>query len=341
MDRLCGRSAAGPMLVVAVAIRLIVHFVIEDGAVYNAAWLCPLIGFVLYLPIGFSIKTLLRGSKTISEMNLFLKILSAGAFVLLAFDAGNAAHLLSNTANVMALGEVPMWLVALPVALLAFVCAIFGMEACGRSSQIWIRVLLPLLAIMVIVQFRNYRTEWLTPLLGGGTRVIFDGAIHSAGYISLLSLPWLICTEDRCHRNIGFFVMLGALSAAAILAMLSMLSPALIHTTLSRSARIELVLSNGRVHLMLQLLMVVIWLVNLLHLLNAECSSAAVFLNNAFPNAPNWIFAAVAAVCIYLCAATGLAIRQSVASAFGTLLYPLLCFICLMLILFSIVKNRR
>lgn len=263
------------------------------------------------------------------------------AFALLAFDASNNAHLLSNTANVMALGEVPMWLVVLPVTLLAFVCAIFGMEACGRSAQIWIRIMLPLLAIMVIVQFRNYRTEWLTPLLGGGTSAIFDGSVRSAGYILLLSLPWLICTEDRCHKNIGFFAMLGAFAAAGMLAILSMLSPALIHTTLSRSARIELVLSNGRVHLMLQLLMVVIWLVNLLHLLNAECSSAVAFLKTAFPNIPNWTFAAFATVCIYLCAATGIAIRQSVASAFGLLLYPFLCFFCLMMILCAIVKKRR
>lgn len=348
MDKPCGRNAAGPMIAVSVAIRLIWHFTVDDATIYNAAWLCPLIGFVLYLPIGISFKLLSKSSegcalnaRLLREKPVIAWIFAICTFVLLAFDASTNAHLLSNTANVMALGEVPMWLVALPVTLLAFVCALFGMEACGRSARIWIWVMLPLLAIMMIVQFDNYRTEWLKPLLGGGIRAILNGSFRSAGYISLLSLPWLICTEDRCHKSVAFYAMFGSLAASGALALLSMLSPALLHTSLERSARIELILSNGRVHLMLQLLTVVLWLFNLLHLLNAECSSAAAILKNASRNIPNWVLAAVAAIFIYVCAATGIAVSSSLSSVFSMLLYPFLCMLSLILILLSTIKARR
>ncbi|MBQ3575281.1 MAG: hypothetical protein IJA26_06405, partial [Clostridia bacterium] len=56
MDKPCGRSAAGVMIAVSIAIRLIWAVSIDCTGVFNAAWICPIIGFVLFLPIGYAVK---------------------------------------------------------------------------------------------------------------------------------------------------------------------------------------------------------------------------------------------------------------------------------------------
>lgn len=304
MNKPCGRGAVGPLISVSVAIRLIRHFAIDDTAVHNAAWLCPLLGFVLFLPIGISLRALSQAcggcalnAPLLREKKVGGFLVTLIAFAVLVLDASENIHLLANTANVMALGEIPLWLIAAPIALTAFVCACIGLEAGGRSARLWIWILLPLLAVMLLMQLGDYRSEWLTPIFGGGMRAIGNGSIASAGYMGLLALPWLICVEDRCKKGAVFFVLSGTLAASAALALLGMLAPTLIQTRLSGSARIELVLSNGRVHLMLQLLMVVIWFCNLLHLLNAECAGAVEFVRKSFPAFPRCAAAALAAAC--------------------------------------------
>ena len=191
MDKPCGRSAAGAMIGVATAMRLIWHFSIVDNAAYNSAWLCPLIGFIFFLPIGYAIKALSQetcgcafNAPFLSEKAPLGRIIASVSFMLLSIDTAQNVLLLSHTANIMALGEVPIWLVSIAFALLAFICAFLGMQAEGRSAMIWLRIMIPLLAVMVIVQFGSYRPEWLTPIFGGGFKAIFSGGLRSAAYIS-------------------------------------------------------------------------------------------------------------------------------------------------------------
>lgn len=348
MDKPCGRSSAAPLVVISVAIRLIWSLTIDNESVYNAAWQCPIIGFILFLPAGLAIKALSREingcafsadhlrRKPVAEYSI-----AGAAFLLLIFDASANVHLLSNSASVMALAEAPVWLVSLPIAVLVFVCVLIGMEAAGRSARLWIRMILPLLAIMIIVQFRSYRPEWLTPVFGGGLREIIRGGLRCAGHISLLSLAWLVCVEDTCHKSVIPYAFAGTISASLVLALLSMLSPALIRTTLSRSAQIELILSNGRVHLMLQLLMVILWFACLLHLVNAECTCAAVFIKQIIPACPKWLSAACIASLVFIGTITGIGIKKPFSSIFADILFPVICVLLLLLYILFLLAKRR
>ena len=348
MDKPCGRSSMRPMITLAVAIRLVWLLSLEYTDAQNASWLCPLAGMIFYLPVAFAINALSKQVSGCAFNSPFLKrrksaavFVSIFASLLLISDASASAHLLTNTADVMALGESPIWLLALPLSILVFTCSIFGIEAEGRSARIWRNISLPLLGIVIFVQFRNYQPAWLTPILGGGIKAVFRGAFYCAGYMALISLPWLIAVEDTEQRGILRGPIAGAMLASAILALLEMLTPPLVRTSISRSGRIELILSNGRVHLMLQLVTVILWFANLLHLLNAECTAASAFLQKALPRASNKLIAGITALTVFLCTVSGAVVNKPFLKLYSKALYPILCILIFVWLLFELISKRR
>lgn len=345
MSKNCGKSAAAPLITLAISMRLVWLLSIEYTQASNAAWLCPLIGFIMYLPVVFAIKLISKENSSGNE-RIFIKHKAADVFLsaiiasALIIDASSCIRLLSNTANIMALGEVPLWLLALPIGLLIFFCCKIGMEAGGFSARIWIRIAIPLIAIMIFVQFGEYRPSWLMPVFGGGFSALMDGAWRCAGVISLLSLPWIFCVEDKNHSAPVRFAIWGTLSASAVLALLAMLAPPLIHTAQSSTARIEILLSNGRVHLMLQLITVVLWFGGLLHLLNMLCSSADTLLSTVAPEAPRCLLPALIAFTATLIAVFAKKLSGAFSACYGSCVYPAIC-ILLIIAIFTKHFNRK
>ncbi len=339
MDKPCGRSAMKPMVIISIATRLVFGLTLDYTDALNASWMCPLLGFILFLPIALAVKRLTNTSS--EKQKISFAAVSVLFSLLLIFDASAATHLLANTADIMALGEAPVWLLALPLVLLIFVCGIFGMEAEGYSARLWIRTMLPILAVVIIVQFRNYQFDWLLPLFGGGFGAIVKGAIYTSGYMTLLTLPWLLCVDDTEHSGILHGTFTGTISAVIILMLLAMLSPTLTGTTLSKSGRIELILSNGRVHLMLQMLTVVLWFANLLHLMNTETTAASSFLLNAFPRLSRKFAAGFIALAVFGCTIAGFAVKDPYAGIFSKCLYPVISAVILLMLIRSFTVKRR
>jgi len=345
MSKNCGKSAAAPLITLAISMRLVWLLSIEYTQASNAAWLCPLIGFIMYLPVVFAIKLISKDNCSGNE-RIFIKHKAADVFLsaiiasALIIDASSCIRLLSNTANIMALGEVPLWLLALPVGLLIFFCCKIGLEAGGFSARIWIKIAIPLIVIMILVQFGEYRPSWLMPVFGGGFSAIMGGGLRCAGVISLLSLPWIFCIEDKSHSSPARFAIWGALSASAVLALLAALAPALIHTEQTSTARIEILLSNGRVHLMLQLITVVLWFGALLHLLNMLCCSAVTILSTAVAEAPKCLLPAMIASAATLLAVFAKKLSGAFSACYGSCVYPAVC-ILLIVGIFTKYFNRK
>lgn len=63
----------------------------------------------------------------------------------------------------------------------------------------------------------------------------------------------------------------------------------MINIPFTRAARIELILSNGRMSLSPQLILDVLWFGGLLHLLSAESVGAAAYLQRMLPRLPRWL----------------------------------------------------
>lgn len=341
MTKPCGRSAAAPLVSVAVAMRLIWLLFIDYTGAANASWFCPWIGFILYLPVGVAVKAVCDAQRSavplsFGEKAKFARVLLSFIVVAaLVTDASACMRLLSNTANVMALGEVPLWLLALPLGAVIFICTLLGMEPGGYSAGIWIRLSLPLLLVLLLVQLPDYMPAWLTPVFGGGWAAILEGGLRCAGAIALLSTPWLICTEDTNHRSPIPYALAGAAAASIVLFLLSMLAPAVVHTQTNYTARIEMLLGNGRVHLMLQLITVALWFGGLLHLLNTECTAAAGFIAGIAPQSPRWLAPALISVVATLLCIYGNRLSAALTASFAHLLFPLICAVMLVFVLLS------
>ena len=308
MKRMPGKSQAACMIAVALTTRMFWGLSLDIPFALNAVWMCPLVGLVIYLPLAFAADQMGKhGSGSpldnlshcvpggiILAMELFFALL-------LLWDGAATVRLAASSSNVIALSDVSVPVLSLPLAIMAGIVTLLGIEAEGNSARIWLKLVPLLLLIIFIVQLRSYNAGWLTPILGDGVGSILDGSIYCAGAMALLSLPWLIAVPDRNDRGLLRYTAFAAAATSAMLISEQMLCPAQIRSALTRAARIELVLSNGRLMLSPQLVVNILWYGSLLHLISTQATSASAYLTRAFPGAPGWIWAlAVFAVMLLL-----------------------------------------
>lgn len=303
-----GRSSAAPILYITVAARLLWGMAVDCPSVHNAAWICPLIGLLITLPFILAC-TSAAGLGNDSPVNNLAARCPAPIFslslaifaILLLLDCAVNMRMLAGTANVLALGNLPIGVLLIPLAAIAAVSVLLGMDAAGNSARIWLHLLpLPLL-VLLIAQAGSCEPGWLTPVLGDGLRRILSGGVYCGGGIALLCFPFLVSVPDRNRRSPILYLALAVLTSSLLLAVLQMLCPPLTTILLSRSSRTELILNNGRVRLSMQLLLIILWYGALTHLVSAEASAAACAISRLLPKAPRWSLAAcVGLLCFIL-----------------------------------------
>lgn len=308
MNTAPGRSAAAPIMYITVAARLFWGMAVDCPSVHNAAWMCPIAGFLLALPFLLSCVCAARlgGDSPINNLAsrcpaAVTRVCCMVLALLLLLDCAVNMRMLAGTANVLALGSLPIGVLLIPLAAVAAVSVLLGMDAAGNSALIWIRLLPLPLIVLIAAQAGSWEPGWLTPIMGDGIRRILSGGVYCSGGVALLTVPFLVAVPDRSRRSPILYIMLGALTASLLLAILQMLCPPLTTILLSRSSRTELILNNGRVQLSMQLLLIVLWYGALTHLVSAEASAAACILRKLLPKLPCWSLAAsVALLCFIL-----------------------------------------
>jgi len=296
MTYLPGRSAAAALFVIAAGMRMFWGMAVDYPFAMNAAWTCPLLGLLIFLPIGFALNQASKiGSKSIwgnltSGLPSWLaRILEIILAMMLIYDAAVVVRLLASSANLIALNNVTVHLLILPLALVVAFVIHLGGDAAGNSARIWLKILPVFGIILFIVQFRSFRIGWITPVFGGGLNSIINGSIYCAGCLALNSLTWMIAVPDRNKRGILVYAAVTSIAVALLMLMQHMSFPALINIPFTRAARIELILSNGRMSLSPQLLLDVIWFGNLLQLISAEVVTAASYLLAPCKRIPKWL----------------------------------------------------
>ena len=307
MKTTIGKSHAAPMIVVALSTRMFWGLSLDISCAVNAAWMCPILGFLLYLPFAFAVSRAdaLGNASPIDNLKphvprgLFAAI-SALFALLLMWDGAAAVRLAASSSNAIALSDIPVPVLALPLSIVAGTVVLLGAQAEGNSARIWLKLVPLLLIIIFLVQFKSYNIGWLTPILGDGPSGIIDGCIYCAGAMALLSLPWLISVPDRNDRGVLRYVAFAALATSVMLVSEQMLCPVQLKSALTRSARMELVLSNGRLMLSPQLVVNVLWYGSLLHLISAQASVAAIYLKRIFPGASKWMLAVIVAIVLLI-----------------------------------------
>ena len=313
-----GRSAALPLIGTAMTMRIYWGLSLDFPYPLNAAWLCPIIGLIIYLPFAFALRQASALGNSSPWENLsrhapapVMGIVAAGFAMLLVYDAATAVRLMALSSNVLALNDVSPLLLILPLALVILYAVKLGADAMGNSARLWLRGLPVFLIVILIVQSQNYRMGWITPILGGGTASILSGGVYCAGCMALLSLPWFIALPDRRHGELVPCVAISAVAAALLMLTQQLLIPVMMGTPLNTAARIDLILNNGRMTLSPQIIVDVLWFGNMLYLISAEAVTAAEYARMIFPKVPIWPLAAFTALAICAAAAQNIALLQA------------------------------
>lgn len=337
-----GRSAAGAMLMICAAARLFWGLAADHPEVANAAWLCPIVGLLIYLPFALAMgraAALGADSPWGNLANAAGPLLHAAEAIfalLLIYDCALSMRLMANTANLLALSDRSLILLLLPLAALAAICVLLGAESMGSCARLWLRILPPLLLAVFLVQAKVYNPRWLTPFFGDGAADILGGGIYSAGCLALMSLTWMFALPDRNKKPLLLYIGIAALLAALMLAARQMLCPSLEGAALSRSSRIKLILSNGRAALGLQMPLAVLWYAALMQLIGTEAVTAACCLRRLLPRVPQWSFALAEGLLTIIAASSG-----ATGAQVGRRLYPYLYAVLALLLALAMAAALR
>lgn len=285
MTYLPGRSAVSALFSAALGMRMFWGLMVDFPFAMNASWLCPLLGLLIYLPLGLAIHQMAQKGSGSVWMNLNVNLPAVathaleGAFaLLLVYDTSVVVRLMASSSNLIALNDVTVHILVFPLTAVIAAVILMGGNAVGNSARIWLKILPLFAVILLIVQFKAYRPGWITPVFGGGLGSIVNGGFYCAGCLSLASLSWIVAVPDRNKKSILFYATLTSAVVALLLIMQHMSFPALINIPFTRAARIELILSNGRMSLSPQLLLDILWFGGLLQLISAEVVTAVVYL---------------------------------------------------------------
>lgn len=290
MNEMPGRSTVIAMVFAALAARLFWGVGIDQTGALNAGWLCAAASLLLALPAAFALSRAARlgndgawqnlASRAPRALSLAFECLFAALLVL---DAASNARMMANTANAMSQNGKAIYQLMIPMTLLGIFAAAQGADAAARISRLWLLIMPLLLGTVIAVQFKRFNWRWLTPLLGTGTARIADGTAYCGGCSAMLLMMWAVAVPDRKRGGAFKALLLGTLLSAGLLILMQMLSPADVVNPPTHAARIDLLLSNGRVALSLQLLLALIWYGALLQLYAAEITVACCYWHLAFP----------------------------------------------------------
>ena len=335
-----GRSAALPLIGTAMTMRIYWGLSLDFPYPLNAAWLCPLVGLLIYLPFAFALRqaSALGNSSVWDNLSNrapkpIMGVAAAGFSLILIYDAAASVQLMALSSNVLALNDVSPIMLVFPLALVILCAVKLGADAVGNSARLWLRVLPVFLFVILIVQSKSYNFGWITPVLGGGAASILSGGIYSAGCMAMLSLIWFPALPDRRSGGLLPCAALSAVAASLLMLTQRLLIPVMMGVPLNTAARIDLILNNGRMTLSPQIIVDVLWFGNMLYLISAEAVAAAEFARTLLPKVPIWLLGVGAALIIGAAAVQNGAwlqvnadVMSSVFAAVGAVLALLLLF---------------
>ena len=263
----------------AVTARLVCGLIVEAPCPHNGAWLSVLVGGALSIPFMWLV---CRPTRT-------ARLPAAVLALPLAMDAGRMLELTAFSAAYIALDHVSELLLAIPLVLSIGLCLHRGTESIGNAARLWVPICAALIATVFVFQLPKLRPAWLAPLLGAGMADMLLHALRTSGWIvSLFAASVWIERPGKSHvpfRRHLFSLLLAAASAALIVALSGMMSPAHVVGPDTRSIRLDALLANGRSPMYLQLPMIVAWFIAMFNLAACQAALSMELLQLALPGA--------------------------------------------------------
>lgn len=283
-------SALNLILVSAIA-RVYFGIIIDAPEMMNAGWISVLLGCGLAFPVYLCIYWINQkpGGSLITRVgSAGLKRILAGTLAFNSLmDGGISARCVSNSASYVAFNHAIRFFLLVPLFLSALWAIACNGDAIGGAARLWKLTVPGLMLVVVVIQWPQYRWTWLAPVLGPGPMAILDGAVNVAGWISGFSGLLVIGQRPVSHcenKKILFLPLIIGAIAAGLIIIQRMMAPILLTANhRSRMFQLDFMLSNGRVPLILQLVLIVIWFVSLFNLMANHCFTAAICIQQIFP----------------------------------------------------------
>ena len=286
------RRAAIAAAFAAVTARVFLDLALDAGQIHNGLWIAALLGALPVIPY------LLCLDAVRSVPHPMRRLLTLLALIVTALDASMVFASVARTFGWLAMDHVYGLVLTVPLALAALWCAFRNGDAVGYAAMLWIRIFPALLLIVILLQTRCYRAEWLRPLLGNGWSDIINDSLRTAGCFIPATSVLLVCDDESpapSRRPSFARVACAAFVAALLLCLRLMMAPSS-RIYMSWLARLDALLTNGRAPLYLQLPMILTWFIGLLHLLTCECFAASALLQRLIPAVNGQVCAAVVVI---------------------------------------------
>lgn len=287
------RQSASAGVCAAIATRLFWGTMLDPSVPMEGTWLSVLLGCAVALPLTL-LAMRFRSSKCLSTVLLLI----------LLPDAAATMECTAFSESYLAYSHIAVVILLLPLLVASLRCTALGGNALGSSARIWMYVLAFLLAVVIVCQFPRFRPGWLFPLLGSGAGPLLKLSLRSAWWIAMLgSAAVLLCQESPRGSRVGACMAIASASAAALIALRLMMTPAQALTRMDRTMLLDSLLTNGRAPLTLQLPMVLIWFIGMLHLFCFESFLCAALLKRCVKRLPDALCNMLTAACIFAMAA--------------------------------------
>lgn len=284
-------SSALNIACVAGITRVFYGIVIDTPSLYNAGWISVILGGIISFPLFLCVENIYRNTgNTVFDMTVntvSCKVIFLLYLFTTLYDGASVARCISNSASYTAFNHAIRFFLLLPLfaGILFAICR--GGNAIGFSARTWMLVFPVFMIIIIAFQLTKYRWTWLMPLLGPGIRSILNGGISVAGWISstlvifLLSAPNI--SDKPKYNGIKMHAKIVIVSALLVI-LRQMMAPTQISALeRTRMYQLDLMLTNGRAPVMLQLPLTIIWFVSMFHLQVFDCFVAAALLQRILP----------------------------------------------------------
>lgn len=301
-----GREAH-PLAISLIAARCFMTLTIDGTEYQNSGWVCMLGGYLLTLPLAVAIDmgriSLLRVTGAV------WKAICAVFAAVVCYEAAVISRLLVNSVSYSNLDTLSPFVLTLVMLLIAMYAVIKNGRGAGNAAKLWLIAFAVIFAIIIIMNFRYMRPRWIMPILGPGTGKLIDGSISAAGNISSGALLHLFaeCDGPRGRRSCVRSVTVGCAAGLALCIYWGVMAPVQSGGRMDRLARLELMLSNGRTDLGVQLPMTFSWFMAYIVALTGYVYIAAACCQEIAPRVNGKYIAAFTALAALIIANVGLA----------------------------------
>ena len=299
------RRSAAALGMIALSARLFFAIAIDQPALLNAGWLCALTACALTLPLALCLGFLNKKWAVPPALQCSGRPARAFCGLVCLFslhDLGCVLRFFTLSASHTLLEDVAPWLLTLLLAACALLGCMSGARGAGNAARVALWVMGLLLGVTILVQLSALNPGWLAPLLGPGFPALARPLPHLAGLMTGLAGLWLL-GEGQTGRAFSPPALVGytALISGGLLLLWSMLAPMMTGVPDTRLFYFDRLLTNGRVTVSLQLVLLLAWYGGMLTMLSFSTLCAARALTLALP-ALSWAWA----VCLCVLAALGI-----------------------------------